>query len=163
MRQPQVDTRTSCGAGSPTQQDGLRHCLRHGLARSCAMCGPMSSRTSCASFAAVAREVNMRIHDLAAAWELENDEFSFLCECGDRRCTEMVSPDRIGLPCRPEFGGRRVTKPSPVFAAAATGSRVGRFRTSASGHRAGDALVSVLDLRISRQQRITETRPCQER
>jgi len=33
----------------------------------------------------------MRIHDLAVAWELEHDEFSFLCECGDRRCTEMVS------------------------------------------------------------------------
>jgi hypothetical protein len=50
----------------------------------------MSSHSSHASPASVRRDVNAHIYDLAGRWHAEREQFSFLCECGDDRCSDTI-------------------------------------------------------------------------
>ena len=40
---------------------------------------------------AVFREVNERIEDLAAAFQLTEEQLDLICECGDASCVERIS------------------------------------------------------------------------
>ena len=57
------------------------------------------------------RQVNERIRDANASFELTTEQLEFLCECGDPYCTEQVTLTVVAYERIPRIGGSFLVKP----------------------------------------------------